>query len=566
MGNTFKTEARKPSNKKNDINQQQQKRMKVKPKEQLSLTSEGVSHVNVDKLPQHWKHHAGEEPFSLRDDLKWFSNLLAAYKQQKHHILEFLSKSNFEEETPRCPDDMDDKAFDDFARECTETTFEIPSSWNKITMKQNLHGYIKMCLEKKWTLIKLGPVLEEHNRLKLEVQNLTEKNIELQTLRAKEQEDTKRQKKISIKDLKRVNDEIEQEREKVRYLQQQLRPMKEEKENLLTRLSKLAGPKMTSKNPDIADLNDDNRPTKLAEKFGQLYDDAWTDSMEELTGVETRLNDREAISFLLRIVMTAYQFCSGPRSLFLDLTDCQTIMLCEDTSSMKAFTKLPDAITPDIQQATKNCLRSKELSLTLQKEFADILNGLIIDMTKREENHISNERNMNKFGLVKEEAGINKPSDYCLHNIRTAHLQSRGIADYSKSTKKSKKPRKKVAQYKSAASLQPYHEQCSRKKCIMVKKHFWGQLDVFTVIQTSSSPQFAKTTHFAERCVELCWFMQTTRPPIHLSAHIPDDGRMNNDILSAYMKSGTEVDYIVWPVMYLYENGPVLNKGIAQPK
>lgn len=65
---------------------------------------------------------------------------------------------------------------------------------------------------------------------------------------------------------------------------------------------------MTSKNPDIADLNDDNRPTKLAEKFGQLYDDAWTDSMEELTGVETRLNDREAISFLLRIVMVLFTF------------------------------------------------------------------------------------------------------------------------------------------------------------------------------------------------------------------------------------------------------------------
>uniref|UniRef100_A0A8W8KQN8 Mitochondria-eating protein C-terminal domain-containing protein n=1 Tax=Magallana gigas TaxID=29159 RepID=A0A8W8KQN8_MAGGI len=192
-----------------------------------------------------------------------------------------------------------------------------------------------------------------------------------------------------------------------------------------SRLSKIAGPKLTSNNPDIADLNDDNRPTKLAEKFGKVYDDTWTDSIEELTGVETRLDDSAAVGFLLRIVMTAYKFCSGPRSLFIDLTDCQTIMLCKDTSSMKVITKLPDAITPDIQQATKMCLRSKEISLVLQK---------------------------------------------------------------------------------------------------------------------------------------------TTRPPIHLSARIPDDGRMNNDIFRAYMKSGTEVDYIVWPVMYLYENGPVLNKGIAQPK
>lgn len=46
------------------------------------------------------------------------------------------SRSNGIEETIRCPDNMDDQAFDDFARECTEATFEIPSSWTKITMKQ----------------------------------------------------------------------------------------------------------------------------------------------------------------------------------------------------------------------------------------------------------------------------------------------------------------------------------------------------------------------------------------------------------------------------------------------
>lgn len=62
---------------------------------------------------------------------------------------------------------------------------------------------------------------------------------------------------------------------------------------------------MTSNNPDIADLSDDNRPTKLAEKFSQLYDDAWTDSLEELTEVETKLDDTVAISFLSRIVMVS---------------------------------------------------------------------------------------------------------------------------------------------------------------------------------------------------------------------------------------------------------------------
>eukprot|EP00105_Crassostrea_gigas_P043197 XP_019927345.1 PREDICTED: uncharacterized protein LOC105339240 [Crassostrea gigas] len=297
------------------------------------LLSEGLTNVDIDKLPLHWKHHACEEP--LRNDVKWFFNLLAAYNQQKHNILEFLSKSNIEEETIRCPDNMDDKAFDDFARECLEATFEIPSSWTETTIKQKLYDCVKKCIKKKWTLVKMGPVLEEHNRLKLEVQNLKEKNLELQKLRAKEQELTKRQKKMSKKDLIRVNDEVEQERKKVKDLERQLKQIAKEKEYLLTRLTKIAGSKLTNNNPDIADLNDDNRPTKLAEKFGQLYDDEWTDSMEELTEGELRLDDRAAIGFLLRIIMTAYNFCSGSRSMFLDLTDCQTIMTCKDTGGME---------------------------------------------------------------------------------------------------------------------------------------------------------------------------------------------------------------------------------------
>lgn len=161
---------------------------------------------------------------------------------------------------------------------------------------------------------------------------------------------------------------------------------------------------------------------------------------------------------------------------------------------------------------------------------------------------------------------INNPSDYCLHDVSTAHLQSKGNEDNLQTTKKSKKRRKKVAYSENADSSQPCNEQYSGDRCSLTKKQFCGQMGAPSFFQTISSSQFTKTTHFAERCVELCWFMQTTQPPIHLSARIPDDGRMNNDIFRAYMKSGTEVDYIVWPAMYLHENGPLLSKGIAQPK
>lgn len=38
-------------------------------------------------------------------------------------------------------------------------------------------------------------------------------------------------------------------------------------------------------NPNIADLSDENRPTKLGEMYSELYDNEWTDAIEGLTKV-----------------------------------------------------------------------------------------------------------------------------------------------------------------------------------------------------------------------------------------------------------------------------------------
>lgn len=51
---------------------------------------------------------------------------------------------------------------------------------------------------------------------------------------------------------------------------------------LIFRISEIAGARLKSNNPAIADLSDQNRPSKLAEKFSELYDNEWTDATEEL--------------------------------------------------------------------------------------------------------------------------------------------------------------------------------------------------------------------------------------------------------------------------------------------
>jgi len=66
------------------------------------------------------------------------------------------------------------------------------------------------------------------------------------------------------------------------------------------RLSKVAGDKLRENNPNIADLSDQNRPTKLAEMFSELYDNVWTDAFEILTiKVKNKYSERNAIGALL---------------------------------------------------------------------------------------------------------------------------------------------------------------------------------------------------------------------------------------------------------------------------
>lgn len=49
-------------------------------------------------------------------------------------------------------------------------------------------------------------------------------------------------------------------------------------------MSEVAGDRLRFNNPAIADLSDENRPNKLAEKFSELYDNEWTEFYETLDG------------------------------------------------------------------------------------------------------------------------------------------------------------------------------------------------------------------------------------------------------------------------------------------
>lgn len=86
------------------------------------------------------------------------------------------------------------------------------------------------------------------------------------------------------------------------------RQLQEEK----SRLSKVCGEKMSADNPDLADLSDPYRPTRLAESFTQLYDDQWTQAFEDLQ--RTRTIEKDVIETLAKILQAADAFCEEAAS------------------------------------------------------------------------------------------------------------------------------------------------------------------------------------------------------------------------------------------------------------
>jgi hypothetical protein len=72
------------------------------------------------------------------------------------------------------------------------------------------------------------------------------------------------------------------------------------------RLIKLAVKKLQEQNAYMTYLGDPNRAMKLSEKFGQLYDDEWTNAFESLTDKKSGLPLKDAINVLLRLLQVMF--------------------------------------------------------------------------------------------------------------------------------------------------------------------------------------------------------------------------------------------------------------------
>ncbi|KAL3878476.1 hypothetical protein ACJMK2_030821, partial [Sinanodonta woodiana] len=137
---------------------------------------------------------------------------------------------------------------------------------------------------------------------------------------------------------------------RINQLTTQVENERKAKEDALLRLSSMASHKLRDNNPNIADLSDPNRPTKLSEQFSELYDNEWTDAFDEL---ETQLGDKEEkdiISYLRDFVLEIHSVCSD-----LSFSKLKTIEEAYVKPSVPSEdTKIPTEILKSIKDGIKS--------------------------------------------------------------------------------------------------------------------------------------------------------------------------------------------------------------------
>lgn len=113
-------------------------------------------------------------------------------------------------------------------------------------------------------------------------------------------------KEINEKQLVNLTKEIDNLMSETSNQKKQLEEKDKKIEELTTRLSRVASQQLTQGNPNITDLSDGNRPTKLGERFSQVYDDQWSEAFEALKAKGKE--EKEIVTELLNKVQDIYNF------------------------------------------------------------------------------------------------------------------------------------------------------------------------------------------------------------------------------------------------------------------
>ncbi|XP_033743516.1 LOW QUALITY PROTEIN: uncharacterized protein LOC117329606 [Pecten maximus] len=198
---------------------------------------------------------------------------------------------------------------------------------------------------------------EERNRLLEEINVL---HMKLDSKKAEYRENISEQNT----NMEKLRKEVARQKEEFDAQDMELRQVRRQKEEALTRLSEIAGQKLRQNNPGIADLSSENRPTKIAERFKELYANEWTDAFTELT---TKFEEKKTVDILLMTLLESYEFT-------VDIADKHLKQLKYSAQMPTFIEEVEDEYSKSREK--KGDQGTKQMPVQLSDECADLLKQL----------------------------------------------------------------------------------------------------------------------------------------------------------------------------------------------
>ncbi|KAH3806462.1 hypothetical protein DPMN_134782 [Dreissena polymorpha] len=322
------------------------------------------------------------------------------------------------------------------------------------------------------------------------------------------------------------------------------------------RLSALMSTKLRDNNPNIADLSDQFRPTKLAEMFSELYDNEWTDAFTAVNGV---LTERQTITFLLDILMDAYSFCSQEL----------------DNSWRTVSDWYLDDSLPNEQQ--------------IKKLLKDSRKVVVVRMTKRiTKRYKGNLESVCYIQTLHATLSTEVLVKYVMQSVKLCLLMCANDPPVviSCPDRTSTEPANNIQHdaadiasgkvEQSTAVISPTETQFVQETLERKQQDFQNNLE-----DKINEEQFNNEEHsiYAEnngadneqiiRGELKADSIQTSHVVLDIEGSSVEHGYFNRllfdrNMFKEYTTRGPYLEYIVWPVIYLHRGGPMLGKGVAQ--
>ncbi|OWF51209.1 uncharacterized protein LOC110449499 isoform X2 [Mizuhopecten yessoensis] len=390
------------------------------------------------------------------------------------------------------------------------------------------------------------------------------------------------------------------------HMQYDLVNQRESIEELTSRLSAIASSKLKEGNPNIADLSDKNRPTKLGEHFAAMYDDQWSEAFEEMgkgkkkaaSEEEDEEEEMKQIDKLLDVVKESYRFCGTEADKQLQ----KIAMGMKDAVSLQQTAEQVAAIDSKLEQSTE----LKQKQDTKKMSGVDIKSGTESTDTASGQSKpkigsdggqpgqkpgAAGGQSEQKPGSVGGRPGQKPGASGCQSEQKSGAAggqseQKSGVAAGLSGGKSStlagslntakpatppvgeKKGETAEARGKSPMSetwqialrcARSFRKETALTAVTEIKQLFKDQYIKKMKLDTSATLPDAMMKYI-DRCVELMWLMAVQDPPMEIKW--ADHGeRSDTNYFKFYQSKGKMVRQCVWPAVFLSAHGGIVSKG-----